>query len=218
MADVARHESLSQTLQSFVDGLGGEDCTVGELVERIGDRGFGLLFLVLALPAALPVPAPGYATPFGILMVIGGAQIVAGRRSMWLPEGMRKRRVSHKLLAFSVKNGRVPLGVVEFLIRPRMAGLAKNRAFLSAVGVIVVLMACFMTLPVPLTNTAPSFVIFVLAAGMLEEDGLVLLAGVLLAPVAAVIACTALYFGLTLGMDAVEGTVKPMIKGWLGLS
>ena len=217
MADVARHQSLSQTLQSFVDELGGEDCTVGELVERIGDRGFGLLFLILALPAALPVPAPGYATPFGILMIIGGAQIIAGRRSMWLPEGMRKRTVSHKMLAFSVKNGRVPLGVVEFLIRPRLAGLAKNRAFLSAVGVIVVLMACFMTLPVPLTNTAPSFVIFVLAAGMLEEDGLVLLAGVLLAPVAAAIACTALYFGLTLGMDAVESTVKPMIKGWLGV-
>ncbi len=217
MAEVDAHQSLSHTLQAFVDELGGEDCTMGELMARIGDRGFGLMLLLLALPAALPVPAPGYATPFGILMVVLGVQIIIGRTSMWLPDRLRRRTVSHKLLSFSVRNGRVPLGFVEFLIRPRLAGLARNRAFLAAVGAIVVAMACFMTLPVPLTNTAPSFVIFVLAAGMLEEDGLVLLGGVLLAPVAAAIACFALYVGVTMGTEAVETTVKPMIKGLLGL-
>jgi len=106
--------------------------------------------------------------------------------------------------------------MVEWLVQPRLSRLARNRAFLSAVALVVVLMSLFMTLPIPLTNTAPSFVIFFLAAGILEEDGLVLLAGLLLAPVAALIALAALVFGLRYGMGAVEETVKPWLKSLLG--
>ena len=61
---------LSKELLALLHGLEGKDITIGGLLDHIGDRGFGLLLLVLALPAALPIPAPGYATPFGVLMVI----------------------------------------------------------------------------------------------------------------------------------------------------
>jgi hypothetical protein len=108
--------------------------------------------------------------------------------------------------------------LVEFLVRPRLSGLARNRAFLAAIAVIIIAMACSMTLPIPLTNTAPSFVIFVLAAGILEEDGLALAAGLVLAPIAAAISIAALYFVVTQGVEAVETQLKPMIKGLLGLS
>ena len=79
------------------------------------------------------------------------------------------------------------------------------------------LLALMMSMPIPLTNTAPSFVIFVLAAGLLEEDGLAMIAGLLLAPVAAAIAGLAIYWGVTYGPEAVETTLKPMIKQTLGL-
>jgi hypothetical protein len=211
------HTRLSLELMSFLEKLEGRDCTIGELVEMIGDRGFGMLLLILALPAALPIPAPGYATPFGIMMVLLGFQLIRGRHSPWLPKFFARRNLSYKVLSFSVRNGHLPLRVVEFLVRPRLQRLSTNRAFLAGVGVTVVLMACFMSLPVPLTNTAPSFVIFVLAAGMLEEDGLLLMGGMLLAPIAASIAGFAVYVAATLGPEAVETTVKPVIKGLLGL-
>ena len=81
----------------------------------------------------------------------------------------------------------------------------------------IMLLAAMMSLPIPLTNTAPSFVIFMLAAGILEEDGLFLLLGLLLAPVAAAIAGAAIYYALTYGPEAVETTLKPAIKQMLGL-
>jgi hypothetical protein len=210
--------SLSQELTQVVAGLDGKDTTLGALVDAIGDRGFGLLLMVLALPAALPLPAPGYATPFGILMIGLSWQILRGRDQPWFPDRTRARKVSFKLLDFSVRNGRLPLRVVEFLVRPRLSRLAGSKTFLSAVALVVMAMACFMSLPIPLTNTAPSFVIFVLAAGILEEDGLLLIGGLILAPVAAGIALLALYTAVTLGPEAVEETVKPMIKGWLGVA
>ncbi len=211
------HGRLSRELTDFVDSLEGQDCSVGELVDRIGDRGFGLLFLVLALPAALPLPAPGYATPFGVLMVLLGLQLLVGRPAPWLPERFRGRTVSYKLLSFSLVKGAGLMRLVEFLVRPRLNRLARSRFFLSAVSVVIIAMSCSMILPIPLTNTAPSFVIFCLAAGILEEDGLALLAGVLLAPVAAAISIAALWFVVTEGAEAVETQLKPMIKGWLGL-
>ncbi|HJN73375.1 MAG TPA: exopolysaccharide biosynthesis protein [Myxococcota bacterium] len=210
--------SLSQELQSFRDSLGGEDSTMGALVDTVGDRGFGLLLLILALPAALPLPAPGYATPFGILMIGLGWQMLRGRQSPWFPDKVRQRRLSYSLLDFSVRNGRLPLRFVELVVRPRLSAMARNVTFLRIVALTIILMACSMSLPIPLTNTAPSFVIFVLAAGIIEEDGLLLVAGMLLAPVAAAIAGLALYTAITMGPEAVEETVKPMVKGWLGLT
>ncbi len=209
--------SLSQELQQVVAGLNGQDTTLGALVDAIGDRGFGLLLMILALPAALPLPAPGYATPFGILMIGLSWQLLRGRDQPWFPERTRASKVSFKLLDFSVRNGRLPLRAVELLVRPRLSRLAGSKTFLAAVALVIMVMAAFMSLPIPLTNTAPSFVIFVLAAGILEEDGLLLVGGLILAPVAAAIAALALYTAATLGPEAVEETVKPMVKGWLGL-
>ncbi len=121
-------------------------------------------------------------------------------------------------MAFSLEKGARLLRLVEFLIRPRWSRLARSRLFLSAVALIIIAMACSMTLPIPLTNTAPSFVIFLLAAGILEEDGLALVGGLVLAPVAAGISIAALYFVVTEGVEAVDTQLKPMIKEWLGLT
>ena len=208
---------LSQEIQTFINDLNEKDTTIGQLVNRIGDRGFGLLLLILAFPAALPIPAPGYATPFGIMMIILGSQMLKGRSTPRLPETFQKRTISFKVLDFAMSKGQVLFRLVEFFIRPRLSGLARNRSFLRLIGIIIVLMAAMMSLPIPLTNTAPSFVIFMLAAGMLEEDGLFLLLGLLLAPVAAAIALGALYFAVTYGVDAVESQLKPLIKELLGL-
>ena len=207
---------LSQELEQIRAGLNGQDTTLGQLVDAIGERGFGLMFLVLALPAALPLPAPGYATPFGIIMALLGGQMFLGRPTPWLPEAARKRRLSYGLVDFSMRNGGRLLALVEWIVRPRLRALARHPLFLSAVAVIVICMSLFMMLPIPLTNTAPSFVIFVLAAGILEEDGLLLLAGLLLAPVAALVALAALVFGARYGLDAVEETVKPWLRSQLG--
>ncbi len=218
MSETAVHTRLSVELTQFVESLDEETVAIGDVLDAISDRGFGLILLILALPAALPLPAPGYATPFGIMMAVLAFQMIRGRTTPWFPARVRRRTISKSKLAWTVRNAGIPLRFAEWIIRPRLSGLARNRGFLALVGFIVLLMSISMSMPIPLTNTAPSFVIFVLAAGILEEDGLVLLGGLLLAPIAAGIAGVAVYFAWTHGLDAVEEHAKPMIKGFLGLS
>ena len=210
------HTTLSARITSFVEGLDGKDCTLGELSEAFGEKGFGMLLLLLAFPAALPIPAPGYATPFGILMIVLGSQMLRGYTTPQLPDGMKKRVLKYSLLDFSLKNGASLFRVVEFFVKPRLENQVTK--LYRVMGLIIILMAAFMTLPIPLTNTAPSFVIFVMAASLLEKDGLSLIAGIILTPVALVIAGGAIYFALTYGVEAVTETFKPMIKSFLGMS
>ena len=42
-----------------------DDIRLVDLLELAGKRVFGFLFVILSLPSALPVPAPGYSIPFG---------------------------------------------------------------------------------------------------------------------------------------------------------
>lgn len=211
LPDGAGHRRLSNELGDLLAALDGRDTTLGEIVDRIGERGFGLLLALLALPAALPVPAPGYATPFGLLMIALGAQMIVRRKRPKLPQRARRRVIGYRFLSRTIAGARVPLRVAEWLVRPRLAPVARSRTVHSLLGVIIVLMAAFMCLPIPLTNTAPSFVIFLIACGMLEEDGLLMLAGILLAPLAGAIALAALYFGWKYGLEALEGGVGGLL-------
>lgn len=213
-----KNTSLSETLQSFIQSLDGKDTTLADVQEKLGNKSFCMLLLVLAFPAALPLPAPGYATPFGLLLMTLGWQMLKGNETPWLPERIAKRTIKYSLLEFCIKNGNILFRIVEKLIRPRLTGISRSKNIKRLIGAIIILLSALMALPIPLTNTAPSFVIFILAAGLLEEDGLVLLGGLLLTPIAMAIAIAALYFAATEGMDAVEHHVKPFIKSLLGMN
>lgn len=215
-SDAEQNTRLSQELEGFLSALNEQDSTLGALLDHIQGKGFGLLLLILALPAALPIPAPGYATPFGLLMAFLGFQMLLGKTNPWLPKRVRAKTLKFKTVNFAIRNSGKILHLVEWVVRPRLSGLARNRVFLALVAVVVILMASFMILPIPLTNTAPSFVIFLLAAGVLEEDGLILLGGLILAPLAAFIASMAIYYAVTLGVEAFDD-IKPMVKSLLGM-
>lgn len=216
--DNEKHSSLSDTLQNFIHSLDGKDTTLADVQEKLGNKGFCMLLLVLSFPAALPLPAPGYATPFGLLLITLGWQMLKGNEAPWLPENIAKRTIKYSLLEFCIKNGNILFRIVEKIIRPRLTGISRASGTKRLIGGVIILLAALMALPIPLTNTAPSFVIFMLAAGLLEEDGLVLLGGLLLTPIAMAIAIAALYYAWTYGMDAVEGQLKPIIKSLLGMN
>jgi hypothetical protein len=200
--------TLSRQLQDLLDGLDGKDTTLGSIVDAIGERGFGLLLAVLALPAALPLPAPGYATPFGILMLGLGFQMLRGQHRPTLPQRARRQKITHSSFAKTLRGAGLPLKAAELLVRPRLSALARNRALVGLIGVVIMVLSVIMIIPIPLTNTLPSFAIFLLACGLLEKDGLLLLGGLVAAPVAAAIGVLAIIFAWTHGLEALSGGLR----------
>lgn len=190
-----------------------EDLTVGRLVERVGDRGFGLLLLVLSLPSALPVPAAGYSIPFGILLLVLALQMIAGREFPAFPAGLAKRKLSRSVAEKLLSGASWIFTRLEWIVRPRMRwiGRRSGRVFM---GVLVLIMAVLMLIPIPLTNTAPAMVIFLIGVGLTEEDGLFAVAACAVG-VAAVLLYAGLVYGLIVYGPEVVVTIKETIKSWL---
>jgi hypothetical protein len=145
-----------------------ETITVGELVDKAAEAGFGFLVGVLTLIA---IPFFGLSTPFGLAIALVGVQLVIGRERPWLPKRARARKLSmHMLdraLALLAKRPARWLGKStkrrwELLIRPRLVGL----------GIVLLALGLALPLPIPGSNMIFLAPLFIYAVGLLERDGL----------------------------------------------
>ena len=85
--------------------------------------------------------------------------------------------------------------VVERFSSPRLIRLVRAPAMRVVIGLIICALACSMLLPIPGTNTAPAFGIFLIGFSLLEDDGVLLLAGILCSLLALFISLLIIFFG-----------------------
>lgn len=205
---------LSADLQELLERHQESGFTMRKVMVLLGDRGYGLLLVMLSLPSAMPVPAPGYSTPFGVALVLIGLQLLVGKKVPWLPQWVLDRPVSpnlgRKMLAFAGGF----FARLEHLIRPRLAW-AFSPAGSSGAALLLLVMALLMIAPIPLTNTAPAAVIFLIGIGLVEKDGVVLGAALLLGVVAVLLYLAAFYLIFHFGLEGV-GELKEWVRGRLG--
>ena len=130
--------------------------TLNEILEIAGERTFGFLFVLLSLPSALPIPAPGYSTPFGIVMFLLAIQLIAGSEQPWLPEKFRKKGFEREQIQGLLRKGIPWLQKIELVARPRLTAVCTSRLGRTAIGCAIALMSISMMIPIPLTNTLPA--------------------------------------------------------------
>lgn len=204
-------ESLSASLRELREGDG--PLRVGEIVDAVGDRGFGLLLVILSLPSALPVPAPGYSTPFGLILAVLGIQMLCARSKPSLPGRARRMKIQRQHANRLLGAGLRFLGWTERLIRPRMEWIG-SRAGRVFFGGVVLMMAILMIFPIPLTNTFPAMVIFLTGVAFCERDGLTALFAFGVGILAILLYAYVIYLLATVGVEGVS-ELKEWIKGLL---
>ena len=148
---------------------------IANLLDHFGDRGFGAVMLLLALPNMAPLP-PGASTFFGLPLILIAAQLALGRHAIWLPGSIRRRSIPTTLFSRMVNATRPYLRWAERLLRPRlkfMLGPAGTRA----VGAACVVLAILIALPIPLANFLSGLAVAVFSLGLLRHDGVAVLFG-----------------------------------------
>ncbi len=207
--------SLSDNLRRSLGENDGSDISLKRILENVDEQGFGLLLMVLSLPSALPIPAAGYSTPFGILFIVLGLQMLVGRHRPWLPEWAARRKMTRSFAEKAIGMAAKWLTKIEKLVHPRLKWISSpfGSRFLSFV---VVVMAALMTLPIPTTNTFPAAVIFLIGVGLSEKDGLFCLGACAIGVFAIALYAVIIYILITQGMEGVL-QFKEWIKGLLGL-
>jgi hypothetical protein len=78
------------------------------------------------------------------------------------------------------------------LLKPRLSFLTR-RPFEQCIGLICLLLAVILFLPIPFGNNLPALAICLFAFALLERDGLAAMIGVVVAILSAIIVCGVLY-------------------------
>ncbi len=156
---------ISRIVQEVVDRFPGERISLGDMSEVFGDRAFGLLILLLCLPAMLP----GMASVFGIPMLVLGVQMGMGRRTPKLPKFIAKQTIKRTDLMRLAGADSKWLKRIEQYVKPR-PGFFTGPFGDKIVGWLTVYSSLMLILPGPGTNGPPAFGNIIMALGVVESD------------------------------------------------
>ena len=168
---------------------------LGDLVTSLGDRAFGLLMLIFALPNAVGLGTiPGLSTVFGLPQAIFAVQMIAGLQKPWLPRFLMEKSLSAEDFRSIVSKAHPQLSRFELMLKPRLEALTSPLAE-RVLGIIFLVLATIVALPIPLGNWPPAIAMAVISIGLVERDGLFVLIGLVVGVVAIAIALTVVSVG-----------------------
>lgn len=147
-----------------------DDITVGKLAESLGERAFGALMFIFAVPNIIPTP-PGTSAILGLPLVFLTWQVMIGRQTLWLPAVVRERRISRDLLQTFVSKMTPVMARLERVLKPRLGFLVNTNLAERALGLVAFPLSLILFLPIPLGNMLPAAAIACLALGLAERDG-----------------------------------------------
>jgi hypothetical protein len=170
---------LSQILDSVLTVKKDSHITIGELMSRIAERGFGMLLVLLALPTLIPVLPPGSAATIGLIYTIIGFQMLFGMKYPWMPQRVKNYRLSEKTALKLREKGVAFFRVLERFSCSRLLFFDTD-IMLRFVALPVILMGLILLTPLPFMNTIPALSVMLIGIGLLNRDGIFILAGLLL--------------------------------------
>jgi hypothetical protein len=219
-ASDAAHEKLSRRLAEVLgEAPPAGGVTMNFLLARTEGRGFYLLMILLCLPFAPLLSPPGLSALLGMVVFFMALTLALGARPR-LPRFIGDRPLPPELhqslrellapdagaraASRGVRFALLKLGVkflrfVERWCRPRKTRWLTRRLSRTVNALLIALLALLLALPLPSapffpTNGLPAYAIILLAAAMMEEDG------VLIWVAYAVALATLVFFGSIAGM------------------
>jgi hypothetical protein len=179
----------SEVLRELAYGEG-ERVSFRDVLLGLRHRAFGFTMLIFALPCCLPMP-PGIPTVCGIALCIIALNLIAARRRLWLPGAIADKSLARADLRRTVDRVLPMMQRLERICRPRLAPLTEPLGKVL-IGIVVLLLGLVMVLPIPfLGNMPPGAAASVIAIGVIERDGLVVLIGLVVSVAAIAIASVA---------------------------
>lgn len=169
---------LSEELANLRILAGERALTLREVLYVLGGRGYMLLVLLLALPFITPIPLPGLSVPFGLAIALISLRLTLGLRPL-LSKNLQRKELPAGFIGKVFTVAEKILRFLEKFLRPRLTFLTDTPLLtqLHALLMLLAALALLLPLPIPFTNSFPAWTILLVAAGLLERDGLFILAG-----------------------------------------
>lgn len=156
--------------------------TLGTLVHAFGEKSFALLLVLLLGVPALPLPTAGVTHLFELIAALIAVELIAGRGEVWLPDRWRALELA------GPRQQRFIAGLVRLIrrlerySRPRLRFLLHSRISNLVFGVVAIAgtAGAFLAPPFSGLDTLPALGVVVVSLGVLLEDGVIALGGIVL--------------------------------------
>lgn len=182
-------ERTSEVLHELAEGEG-DSITFREILIQLRHRALGFALLIFALPCCLPMP-PGIPTICGVALCIIALNLIAARQRPWLPSAIADKSVTRADLKRIVERVGPYLERLEKFCKPRWPIVTETFGKIL-IGIIIFVLGFIMILPIPfLGNMPPGFAASVIAIGMIERDGLLVVIGTFVSAAAIAVASVA---------------------------
>jgi hypothetical protein len=198
---------LPADLAHLMTLAGGRALPIGRVLDTMEERGFALALLFLAFPFVLPIPSLGMSAPIGFFMALTGLALARGGTPA-LPPFLQRREIAYPALRAIAGATERARRVGARVVRPRL-GAALSGPARCALGLSLCCAATVLALPIPLplSNFFPAAAILLLALGLLEGDGLLVIGG----HVVTAGLCAGLYFAWGAAVMGVERVLRWVI-------
>ncbi len=164
------------TLREIAQEAPNEKISVSAFSRGLGRRGYGLLMVALNLPNLIPLPLPLLSIIFGLPLAVVAIQMALGFERPWIPAFLRERGIGKREMLYFCDQVDKRYGKFHKLIHPRLPVLTRKRGA-RLIGLAIAALATVMVLPIPFGNLVLAVPIAVLSLGLIERDGLFVLAG-----------------------------------------
>ncbi len=185
-ADPAEPKRTTDVLYETISRVQGERISIGDLIDGLGERAYGILLLLFALPTILPAP-PGTSAITGLPITAFAFQLMIGHPHPWLPAFLRRRSVARTDLLAVLDKASPYLRKAERITRPRYSFLVEGQMERLA-GLVVFLLGVVLILPIFMGNMFPSIAVALIALAVMERDGIAVIAGYIAAVASTIVA------------------------------
>ncbi|HET7170202.1 MAG TPA: exopolysaccharide biosynthesis protein [Gaiellales bacterium] len=184
------NESFSDELERWLRG--DEPKTLGALTGAFEEKSFAVTILLLMFVPALPVPTGGVTHVFEAITVILAAQLLIGRRTIWLPDRLARRGLGATMTGRAIPFVLRWVRRVERVSHARGAWLFRQRWMLPVFGLVFIALAVAAGLAPPFSglDTLPAMGAIAVALAIIFEDVLLLALGFVLGTVGVVLIVT----------------------------
>lgn len=169
--EAPRQRRLSQVFDDLAVEASGP-VSVARIRDALGDRSFAALLVFFSAINLLPLP-PGTTLVLGLPLVLVSAQMVAGKKSAWLPRFVLEKSLTPEQFRRLSASLTPRLKRMERFVQPRYWPFYPSHDE-RVIGLLALIMGIVVTLPIPFGNWFPALSTTLLGLALSERDGLFL--------------------------------------------
>lgn len=189
--------SLKEALEQLLKNADGKPVELSYVMHSLAGRGYPALLVLIGLPFCFPLQIPGFSTPFGLFLAFMGLRIAFGKQ-IHCPQFIN-RTISYESLEKIVNASLWGLKKTHSIVKERWSFLSTTPKLHLVHGVVIFFLGLTLALPLPIpfTNILVAAPIVCLGLGLLEDDGLFVILGYILAFIAVGFFSAILWYGFS---------------------